>query len=140
MYYFLVKDNPSKFKKISPTILKAYLAATEGKVSKGFKEKRAFLNLCQSFHFLHESLETTYDVPFCKHNSQTLTCPTCKGFKHVGICSHVLAVNHIVGEIDITFLLDKTDKPKKKGGQRAKPRPALQCESSSSEEEVARLT
>ena len=57
-----------------------------------------------------------------------LDCFTCKGFKSVGICSHVLAVNHIQGAIDLVYNLKKfvIDVNKKhKGGNTKKVMPAL---------------
>ena len=54
--------------------------------------------------------------PFCHYNPGSLTCPSCKGFKHVGICSHVLAINHILEHIDVKYLLGKVQKAKKIGG------------------------
>ena len=57
-----------------------------------------------------------------------LDCFTCKGFKSVGICSHVLAVNHIQGAIDLVYNLKKfvIDANKKnKGGNLMKVMPAL---------------
>ena len=57
-----------------------------------------------------------------------LDCFTCKGFKSVGICSHVLAVNHIQGAIDLVYNLKKfvIDANKKhKAGNSQKVMPAL---------------
>ena len=36
----------------------------------------------------------------CRLNPAFLMC-TCKGYKHHGICSHVLALNHILKEINL---------------------------------------
>ena len=57
-----------------------------------------------------------------------LDCFTCKGFKSDGICSHVLAVNHILDNIDLIYNLKKfvLDANKKnKGGHGPKVMPAL---------------
>ena len=44
-------------------------------------------------------------VPECDGNKAKLDCPTCKGFKGVGIFSHVLAINHIQGKYDLVHQL-----------------------------------
>ena len=52
-------------------------------------------------------------------NPGNLNCATSKGFKSYGIDSHVLAVNHLLGLIDIHFLLGDLDEtPRRKGGFR----------------------
>ena len=40
-------------------------------------------------------------MPECDLNPRRLDCMYCKGFKGVGICSHVLAINHILKEINL---------------------------------------
>ena len=67
-------------------------------------------------------------MPESPWNPLHLDCFTCKGFKSVGICSHVLAVNHIQGAIDLVYNLKKfvIDVNKKhKGGNTKKVMPAL---------------
>lgn len=141
IYYFLSRDNPWKFKKIGKLNLEAYIDACNGKQHKTCNTKEKLIKTCQSFKFVLESDEDCkYGVPFCIYNPRLLTCPACKGFKHSGICSHVLAINHILDDIDLGYLLGKTQKKKKIGGQKRSVRPALLCESDSSDEEVpARL-
>ena len=71
-----------------------------------------------------------FDVAECELNTAKQRC-FCKGFNHVGICSHVIAVNHVLGEIDLHDLLGtlagKRNK-KGKGGNRKHKLPALQRE------------
>ena len=67
-------------------------------------------------------------MPESPWNPLHLDCFTCKGFKSVGICSHVLAVNHIQGAIDLVYNLKKfvIDANKKhKAGNSQKVMPAL---------------
>ena len=85
-----------------------------------------------------------YGVPVCEGNPANLDCPTCKAFKGVGICSHVLAINHILKKFNMRYqsaeIGKRTDK-KNKGGE--KKTPALtritQREPDSSDEEDERL-
>ena len=68
--------------------------------------------------------------PPCKMNPANLIC-SCKGFRHIGICSHCVAVNHWLPdtEIDLEEIMvslegEKTRK-RSKGGYRKGVRPAL---------------
>ena len=92
----------------------------------------------------------------CTGNPAKLNCPTCKGFKSIGICSHVLAINHIQGKIDLDYLLGELSLTKANNlqgggfkGRRAlsSAAPALERQhyphepdSSDEEEELRRLT
>ena len=81
-----------------------------------------------------------------------LDCPSCKSFKHVGICSHVLAVNHIMQKFNVRYRLSelsktKTNNPKGigTGASLGKTAPALtrqvlplEADSSDDEESVMR--
>ena len=94
-------------------------------------------------------------MPECTGNPAKLNCPTCKGFKGHGICSHVLAINHIKGKIDLEYLLGELSKTKAnnllgggfKGRRALSSAPALEKQrlprerdSSDEEEELRRLT
>ena len=50
-----------------------------------------------------------------------------------GSSFNILATNHILELIDLDYLMGALCKPRKKGGQTQKPRPALQREADSSE-------
>ena len=139
IYYVLGKNNPWTFKKIGTINLNAYMDACNGKQHPSCNTKEKLLKTCQSFHFLFEDKDSKYGVPFCHYNPASLTCPSCKGFKHVGICSHVLAINHILEHIDVNYLLGKVQKAKKIGGHKRNVRPALQCESDSSDDDAPNL-
>ena len=90
----------------------------------------------------------------CTGNPAKLNCPTCKGFKSIGICSHVLAINHIQGKIDLDYLLGELSVTKANNlqgggftGRMNKQAPALlkqvhprEPDSSDEEEELRRLT
>ena len=87
-----------------------------------------------------------YGVPDCEGNPALLDCPTCKAFKGVGICSHVLTINHILKQFNVRYQLatigKKTEKHNYTGGKKT---PALtrvpqrEPDSSDEEEEQALL-
>ena len=89
---------------------------------------RAFdtlINTCFAMHVVRDA-SVQWGVPKCEMgNPGGYDCPTCKGFKNVGICSHVLAINHITGNIDIDDMLCELCAPRKRGGFTKGVRPAL---------------
>jgi hypothetical protein len=75
-------------------------------------------------HFLRYA-DDDDGVPKCEWNPANLSCPTCKGFRNWGICSHVIAINHILDKIDLEDQLKELGGPRKKGGFNKGVRPAL---------------
>ena len=84
----------------------------------------------------------------CEGNVAKYECLACKSFKGVGICSHVLAISHILKQYNVRYELKnlQTSASKKqaaKGGNTTRPLPALQrapvAEPDSSDEEEAAL-
>lgn len=145
VYYFLRKDNPLKVNRITKGLVAQYESALEGIKDARCKHIDSLTDVCNSFHFVCEAREE-YGVPDCEGNPALLDCPTCKAFKGVGICSHVLAINHILKRFNVRYQLatmgKKTDKTLYKGGKKT---PALERipqrepDSSDEEEEQALL-
>ena len=143
VYYILRKDNPLKVTRITKALVGQYESALEGIKDARCKHIESLINVCNSFHFVCEAREE-YGVPDCEGNPALLDCPTCKAFKGVGICSHVLAINHILKQFNVRYQLatigKRTDKLKK--GPSKKITPALeripQREPDSSDEEEER--
>ena len=87
-----------------------------------------------------------YGTVECEANPGCFVC-SCKGFKHVGICSHVIAINHVTKKYNARQQLLRFGKRKAKdrGGNQLRTVPALlrapqrQADSSTEEEEAARL-
>ena len=82
------------------------------------------VDICFSFHQVVSAVEP-WGVPSCSMNPAKLDCPTCKGFKSYGICSHVLAINHILEQIDVGHQLKALHQKSRKGGNRKQTRPAM---------------
>ena len=104
----------------------AYIDATNGKRPGWLKTKdEDFCDICSSFHFVEESSHLE-KVPECDFNEARLRC-SCKGFHHIGICSHVICINHRLGKCDIVEALKPltTKAPPKRGGNRKGKLPAL---------------
>ena len=71
-----------------------------------------------------------YEVLQCSGNVGGFECLGCKSFKGVGICSHVLAINHILRHFNVRYELKSIQTAaSKKGAAKAgcpKPLPALE--------------
>ena len=123
IYYVLRKDNDVGLKKIGKIALQQYIDACNGKKAPHLKTFQQFAHVCLSMHFLRYA--NAGEVPKCEYNPVNLTCPTCKGFRNWGICSHVIAINHILDQIDLEDQLKELAAPRSTGGFRKGVRPAL---------------
>ena len=123
-YYFLAKDNRGKYPKLNARLIAMYEAALNGNKDPRIRDHETLLDVCLSLHKVVDA-EEVYGVPVCEANPSELDCPHCKGFKHSGICSHVLAVNHILTKFNVKYHLaeigKKTDKGTK-GKSKAPPK------------------
>ena len=98
-----------------------------------WNRKRGFDKLIGDCFAMHRVAQPKHEwcVPSCPDgNPLGYDCPTCKGFKLYGICSHVVAVNHLMKKLDVYAMLDVlTEVPKKnRGGYTKGVRPALSRE------------
>jgi hypothetical protein len=137
IYYVLRKDNQVGLKKIGKIALQQYVDACNGKKASHLKTFEQFAHVCLSMHFLRYA--EPGEIPKCEYNPAYLSCPTCKGFRNWGICSHIVAINHILDKIDLEDQLKELSAPRKAGGFRQGVRPALlkekEAEVDSSDEE-----
>jgi hypothetical protein len=140
VFFFLRKDWDlnRKYKKITPSHIKAWQSILAGEWPNCIKDFDEFRTACMSFHVVSDE-DPDHPVPECEGNPCRFTC-SCKGFKGVGICSHVLCINHKLKEYNVRYLLlpglGKPDK-KQKAGRKARL-PALEkhnVESGSSDDE-----
>ena len=152
-YYILRKDNPGGVKKLTKRLIEMYGQANAGHRDHRVVDLEHFEHVCFSLHQILPENEQRL-VPVCDLNPRKLDCLYCKGFKGVGICSHVLAINHILKEINLrrevmeigasSSRKDAYHKGKNSGGgNRKTPIPALTRaptrEADSSDEEQERL-
>ena len=151
VYYFLAKDNPIETTRISAKLVNLYVSALEGNdKDKGFEGDFEFVReVCASFHTVMDAREPWGCIKG-DANPCNLICD-CKGCKGHGICSHVLAINHMLQKVDMRAWLGVVGKKAKKkgvkanrtGGNGKKMPPAWvrgpQMEPDSSDEEEERL-
>ena len=93
------EDNPLKITKTSAHYIKQYDKLCLGHLPANTSFYH-MVDICFSFHQVVSVIEP-WGVPACSMNPAQFDCPTCKGFKSYGICSHVLAINHILEQIDV---------------------------------------
>lgn len=75
----------------------------------------------------------------CRSNPMKLVC-TCKGSRKIGICSHIIAVNHRCAVINIGSELMHMEKKRKRGKGRAKQAVGRrQVQPDSSEDEASEI-
>ena len=137
-FYVLRKDSDD-FAKITKTLIKMFEDAWRGKRHARVPDEEVLASLCASLHFVQPALPE-WGHCACEGNHFELVCD-CKGFKGYGICSHVLAINHILQGFNVRYQLARMGQSKalKATGRPRLPAPALtreqQCDDSSDEEE-----
>ena len=127
--FFVLSATSPTWKKISSLLVSRYSALLHGKRPTGLTRLESFIDVERSIHFLlFEEDAEGRKAPEAVLNPKSLVC-SCKSFRHVGICSHCIVLNHWFGDIDV-FHLDGSICPEKrtKGGYRKGVRPALERE------------
>ena len=112
---------------MEPRLIEIYNELLDGRKDARIKDYTHLKDFALSFHLVMEESESQ-PVPKCEANPAQLDCPTCKGFKGVGICSHVIAINHILKKFNVRAELATIGQAasKKSGGNTIRPPPALQ--------------
>lgn len=143
-FYFLRKAHElTGVTKITKKLVEMYECALEGERDRRIQDFDHLREVCSSLHFVHVPLDVWGCIP-CYGNPAGYVCD-CKGCKGYGICSHVLAINHILKHFNVRTQLATIGKSNraKSGGRPPKPEPALQRariarEPDSSDEEAER--
>ena len=141
-YYIMKKD--SKYRKIETRLIEMYENACDGEKDRRVRDLDHLFEICDLLHLVRDADEK-WGCPGGEGNPAKLICVGCKGFKQTGICSHVVAVNHILKKLDVRRELRKEGKKNSKqvGIQAARAPPALTrvrvTEPDSSDEEAERL-
>ena len=107
IYYFLRKDHDAA-DAISKTLVQAYEDTMCGKWPKRAACLDGLLDLTQCLHRVEES-DDKWGCVECEMNPLKLVC-SCKSCKGYGICSHILAVNHILREYNVRYELHQIGK------------------------------
>ena len=124
--------------------------ACEGYLDNRIEDENHLADVCGSFHVVKPG--TSWPIAICEGNPAGCIC-SCKGYHHLGICSHVLCINHQLKKFNLRYQLlpigQKSKKPPKTsaaargrlGGRPSKPAPPLTREPTadwdSSDEELA---
>jgi hypothetical protein len=145
-FFVLSKSAANGATKITPRLQEMFNAAMCGEKDARIKDLDTLIGTCQSLHVVCEPADG-YEVLKCSGNPGMLECLGCKSFKGVGICSHVLAVNHILQHFNVRYELKSIQTAASKraasGGNTLKPTPALKrarvAAPDSSDEEEERL-
>ena len=104
-FYVLKKDNEYKAKKITPKLIDLFEAAREhGVKDPRIKDHASLLAVCDVLHVVRYPSTGQLALP-CEGNPAGLECVACKSCKGVGICSHVLTINHMMKLFNVRFQL-----------------------------------
>jgi hypothetical protein len=147
-YYVLKKDNEYGAKNITSKLIELFEAARGGVKDTRIKDHATLLAVCDALHVVGPPADGQSVLP-CEGNPCGFDCKACKAFKQVGICSHVLTINHMLTRFNVRFQLKEIQtkallkKAGRMGNNRKAPVPALQrepqVEPDSSDEEAERL-
>ena len=123
-FYFLSMSSDC-FTKIDAALEPKYEALFAGVKPREVASLEGLQKLVIGIHYVAlDTLSGLPTAPDCEFNPSKLCC-SCKRFRHIGICSHVLAISHLIEVIDLKRLNERIDQPRRKGGYRAGTRPAL---------------
>ena len=129
-FYFLRKDHGlNGVTKITKKLVEMHEAALQGEWDRRVQDFAHMREICRALHFVQQPMEVWGCVE-CEGNPAGYVCD-CKGCKGYGICSHVLAINHILRHFNVRYqMLDmgKSNRAKSGPGQGRlpNPEPALQ--------------
>ena len=126
--FYILSQSSKTYKKIDMLLVTRYCSLLTGKKPRGLTKLQSFIDVADALHVVEYAEDAGRDAPPSELNPANLVC-NCKGFRRVGICSHAMAVNHLLGELDVARLAGSMcTQKRKKGGFRHGVRPALQLE------------
>eukprot|EP00966_Prymnesium_polylepis_P084095 1946501-Prymnesium_polylepis.2 len=126
--FYVLSQSSKTYKKINADLVRRYNALLNGTRPRGLTKLQSFIEVADALHVVEYGEDAGRDAPPSELNPDALVC-NCKGFRHVGICSHVMAVSHRLGVLDVRQLCGSmSTERRKKGGFRQGVRPALEHE------------
>ena len=124
-FFFILSKGCTTWKKIDPLLTTRYNSLLMGEKPRGLTTLDAFIDVQRALHLVQYAEDAGRAAPACPENPLALVC-NCKGFRHVGICSHVIVLNHWLGEIDLFHMMgDIAGGKRARGGYMKGVRPAL---------------
>ena len=119
------RPSPSTHKKGDSLLVARYDALLMGYRPRGLTKLDSFMDVARALHVVQYASDTPRKATPCQYNPCELVCSS-KAWRHVGICSHILAVNHWLDEIDVQHLAGNVRGEKRqRGGFNKGVRPAL---------------
>ena len=114
-------------KKIDSLLVSRYNSLLMGEKPRGLTRLESFIDVMNAIHVVQYADQCGRACPPCNVNPSQLVC-TCKGSRHIGICSHAIVVNHWLESIDLNEIMMDIggERKQKKGGYRKGVRPALE--------------
>ena len=101
------------------------MVLSKGRRARGSRHTTSSSILATTNHYLLEPTKHKRCIPQSCYNAAQLACVTCKGFKQYGICSHVNAIKHLLGNYELEDELKELSQKHKKGELMKRVRSAL---------------
>ena len=126
LYFYVLSQSQTKYTAINDTLTSRVDAALRGEMPRGIKAIDSLISVCEACHIIDYIEEGKPHIPIPGVVNCRLRC-SCKGFAHIAVCSHVLAIAHIIQKTDLGNSLRRLCAPRK-GGYTKGCLPALQKE------------
>lgn len=137
--FYILSKSSTAYTKIDGLLVTRYHSLLMGQRPRGLTRLESFLDVADALHVVEYGDEVGRACLPCEMNPLELVCG-CKGFRHIGICSHVIVTTHWLGEYDVIHLCGGMSTEKRKaGGYRKGVRPALEKEQAGKPQKQRRL-
>jgi hypothetical protein len=123
--FYILSRSSGSMKKLDQLLIQRYESLVEGQRPNFVTKLDKMIEIASSVNALHYAVNTNRTCVQCEYNGAEVVC-SCKTSRHIGICEHILAVNHFLGHLDLVHLLgDIRGGKRKRGGFNRGTRPAL---------------
>ena len=123
--FYVLSQSCKRYNKIDSLLVTRYRSLLKGERPRGLTKLQSFIDVLHSVHVVEYGDDVGRTAPMSDMNPEGLAC-NCHSFRRVGICSHVMALNHMLGSLDVAQLAgEMTGGKRERGGFRQGVRPAL---------------
>ena len=124
-FYFLSKsESQGYYRKMSTKLINRYKSLLDGERPQFVTHLESMIDILNAVRLVQYSSDAIQQCMRCSLNPAELVC-NCKGYRHVEICAHVLATNHMLKQTDLLHAMQTISHKRKKGGNMLFQQPAL---------------
>ena len=123
--FHVLSASQTKYRRVDEKLVGWHDSLLLGVRPRGVTKLEDFLHIASALHVVEYAHDAGRKAVPCEYNEAELVC-TCKCCRHVGICSHILLVSHLLQFIDLENILGiVSGEKRKRGGFTKGTRPAL---------------